>query len=148
MKLKTAGVCLVSIIVLSGGYQVAQTVSRERTSATMPKAKNYPANPDGRVYAVVQLCWEPGQVLGAPHVVIGPLDRGETNVKAPRCASPWTRRGLVSVGDRVAVAWVMNAETPARVIRWRITIAGVERMGGNDKRQHALNACIVGTPPC
>lgn len=151
MRLKTKiGATVALLIVLAVVYQTGSIPGTrvQRTTQDMPKAKHYQPNDDGRVYAVVQICWEPREAKGAPHTVIGPLDRGDTNVPAPACTAPYTRRGLVSPGDRVAIAWVINADTRAKVVRWRITIGNVPRMGGAEIRQSMLNACIVGTPPC
>lgn len=147
VSLRTGAWTLATLGVLAIAYQ-AGTVVVHRTSQNMPPAKQ-PTGRDGRVYATVQLCWEPAATAqGAPHAVLGPLDRGETNVSIASCGRPWARKGLVSMGDRVAVAWVMNAEAPARVVRWRITLNKRERMGGNASAQHQLNACVVGIPPC
>ena len=148
MKLKTGAVSLATLGVLILAYQ-AGTVVTHRTTSNMPAPKHAAPNADGRVRAVVQLCWEPaGTAKGAPHAVLGPLDRGETNVSIGSCNKPWARTGLVGPGDRVAVAWVMNADAPARVIRWRITVNNRQRMGGNETAQHKLLACVVGQPPC
>lgn len=151
MITKAKGVAaVVGIAALAVAYQAGAVpgLRQQRTTQDLPRAKTYRANPDGRVYAVVQVCWEPSDAVGALHTILGPLDRGDTNVSAPTCAKPYARRGLVSPGDRVAVAWVLNAESRAKVVRWRITIDNVPRMGGNETKQSMLNACIVGTPPC
>jgi hypothetical protein len=152
VKLTTAGTigAAVAVALLLGvTVQVGKAPRTARTTATLARPKSYKANDDGRVYAVIQICWEPRGAKGAPHTIIGPLDRGDINVMAPSCESPYTRRGLVSPGDRVAVAWVIYPDTRARVVRWRITLNNVERMGDMyATEQNALHACIVGTPPC
>jgi hypothetical protein len=148
VKLRTASLGLATLLVFGLAYQ-AGTIVTHRTTQNMPTPKNAAPAPDGRVYAVVQLCWEPaGTAKGSPHAVLGPLDRGETNVSIGSCSKPWQRKGLVGEGNRVALAWVMNAEAPARVVRWRITLNNRQRMGGNETAQHRLFACVVGTPPC
>lgn len=152
MKLKSATIVggAVGIALLAAGVQAGKTpIPRtSRTTQVMPKPKQLKPNTDGRTYAVIQLCWEPATSVGSPHIVIGPLDRGVTNLSAPVCTDPWIRKGLVSVGDRVALAWVMNAEARAKIVRWRITLNNRMRMEGADEAQSKLYACVVGTPPC
>jgi hypothetical protein len=138
------------LLLLAGAYQAGKipgTYTHRTTQGEMPKAKHVPLK-DGRAYATVQICWQPRGILGSPHTVVGRLDRGDTNVSAPSCAEPYTRGGRVDPGDRVAVAWVINAGEKAQFIRWRITINNVQRMGGTETKQSMLNACIVGVPPC
>jgi hypothetical protein len=147
VRLKTAAAGIATLVVLAGGYQMAQSVSRERTSAAMPKPK-YFAGRDGREYAIIQLCWEPRTSRAATQITIGPYERGEDSLHAPSCGAPWTRKGLVRAGDKVVLAWSAVGAEPIRVVRWRITIGRTERMGGNDQRQQALYACVVGVPPC
>lgn len=148
MKTRTAAHTFLVGVLLLAGYAAMNTVTREpRTTNTMPKPKHLAPNADGRVYAVVQLCWRPAEERGTVHYVIGPIDRvdGVFNLD---CREPFQRKGLVSNGDRVAISWAMGPDTTLRGVKYRITINNRTAMEGEDPRTTKLYGCIVGVPPC
>lgn len=138
----------VAAVLLAGGYVVVNQLARQpNTTMTMPRPKSYPPNADGRVYAVIQLCWRPAQVKGAVHYIIGSIDQALIADNLD-CRVPFQRKGLVSNGDRLAIAWAVDPGQSLRMVHYRFTINGHPAMDGEDMASSKLYACIVGTPPC
>lgn len=93
----------------------------ENTVLRMPKAKHVSPNADGRTYAVIQICWRPGSIVGSLAYRIGSIDQTDEPT-SPACMTPYTRKGLVSPGDLVAMHWAFEHVNAIRGISVRITV--------------------------
>lgn len=139
---------MAGVVLAGGAYVVLNQVARQpNTTLTMPAPKHLAPNADGRVYAVIQVCWRPSQVSGSVAYTIGPINQA-TAGDGLDCRAPLLRKGLVSNGDRVAVGWMVDPGQALRMVHYRITINNRQAMDGEDRATTKLYACIVGVPPC
>lgn len=121
----TAVVVVLGVLALaadaSGMHIFGPTGQRQNTTLSMPKAKHVAPNADGRTYAVIQICWRVAEEPGTVDYRIGAISKTEGPMESD-CRLPFTRKGLVSPGDQVAVHWSFEPTNALRGVIARITV--------------------------